>query len=50
MEELKHLKKDGDLSEDDERKLEKELQALTDRYVKQLDELLEKKTAEIMEV
>ena len=50
MDELKTLKKDGSLSEDEERKLEKEMQALTDRYVKNLDELLEKKTAEIMEV
>jgi ribosome recycling factor len=50
MDELKHLKKDGALSEDEERKLEKEMQSLTDRYVKNLDELLEKKTAEIMEV
>lgn len=50
MEELKQLKKEGDLSEDDERKLEKDMQALTDRFVKQLDEILDKKTSEIMEV
>ena len=50
MEELKRRKKDGELSEDDERKLEKDLQTLTDRHVKLLDEVLEKKTAEIMEI
>ncbi len=50
MEELKRRKKDGELSEDDERKLEKELQSLTDRYIRLLDEMLEKKTAEIMEI
>ena len=50
MEELKRRKKDGELSEDDERKLEKDLQTLTDRFIKQLDEVLEKKTAEIMEI
>lgn len=47
---LKKKKKAGELSEDDERKGEKEMQSLTDRYVALLDELLEKKTAEIMEV
>ena len=50
IDELKRLKKDGDLSEDEERKLEKEMQTLTDKNVKLLDDLLEKKTAEIMEV
>jgi ribosome recycling factor len=50
MEELKRKKKDGELSEDDERKLEKELQALTDRHGALLDEVLHKKTAEIMEI
>jgi ribosome recycling factor len=50
MEILKKKKKDGELSEDDERKAEKELQTLTDKMVARLDEMLEKKTAEILEV
>ena len=50
MEALKKKKKTGELSEDDERKAEKETQALTDKYVHQLDEVYEKKKAEIMEV
>ena len=50
MEHLKKKKKDGEVSEDDERKAEKELQQVTDRMVARLDEILNKKTAEIMEV
>jgi len=50
MEHLKKKKKDGELSEDDERKAEKELQALTDRTIERLDEVLQKKTGEILEV
>lgn len=50
MEHLKKSKKDGTLSEDDEKKAEKELQALTDRMIERLDEMLKKKTADVMEV
>jgi ribosome recycling factor len=50
IDQLKKKKKAGELSEDDERKGEKEMQTLTDRYIAVLDELLGKKTAEIMEV
>ena len=48
--ELKKLGKDGALPEDEERRLEAETQKLTDRYVGVVDELLKKKTAEVMEV
>ncbi len=44
-EEDKHV-----LSEDDAKRLTLEVQKLTDRYVGQVDELLKKKTAEVMEV
>ncbi len=47
---LKKLGKDGDLPEDEERRLETETQKLTDRYIGMVDELLKKKTAEVMEV
>ncbi len=47
---LKKQGKDGDLPEDEERKLEAETQKLTDRYIATVDELLKKKTAEVMEV
>lgn len=50
IEELKKKKKDGELSEDDERRGEKEMQTLTDRFVANLDKMLEKKSAEILEV
>lgn len=38
------------MSEDDAKRLVAEVQKLTDRYVAQIDELLKKKTAEVMEV
>ena len=47
---LKKRKRASELSEDEERKGEKDMQALTDRFIGLLDELLEKKTTEIMEV
>ena len=47
---LKKHGKDGTLPEDEERRLEAETQKLTDRYVGMVDELLKKKTAEVMEV
>ncbi len=48
--ELKKQGKDGTLPEDEERRLETETQKLTDRYIGIVDELLKKKTAEVMEV
>jgi ribosome recycling factor len=48
--ELKKLGKDGVLPEDEERKLETEAQKLTDRTIGVIDEMLKKKTAEVMEV
>jgi len=41
---------EGDVSEDDVRRGEKELQDITDRYVARIDELLEHKEAELLEV
>ncbi|ABR31127.1 ribosome recycling factor [Thermosipho melanesiensis] len=49
LKELKDLKKNGEISEDDERRLEKEIQNLTDKYVEELDKLFERKEKEIME-
>jgi len=40
----------GAVSEDDAKRLVSEVQKLTDRYVGLVDELLKKKTAEVMEV
>lgn len=49
LKEIKDKKKDGELSEDDEKRLEKEIQNLTDKYVAELDKLFERKEKEIME-
>ncbi|GHV86546.1 ribosome-recycling factor [Spirochaetia bacterium] len=49
-EELKKLLKDKVLTEDEETKTSEELQKLTDSYIKQIDQVLEEKESEIMEV
>ncbi|MDR0313858.1 MAG: ribosome recycling factor [Treponema sp.] len=48
--ELKKLLKDGKLAEDDESKASEELQKLTDSYIVKVNQTLEKKEKEIMEV
>ena len=50
LHDLKKQGKDGTLPEDEERRLEAETQKLTDRYIGVGDEMLKKKTAEVMEV
>jgi len=47
---FKSLLKDKDISEDEHHKAEDEVQKLTDIYVKQVDEILLKKEAELMEI
>jgi len=47
---LERLSKDGEASEDDVRRAEAEVQKLTDSHVKEIDEALKRKEAEIMEV
>ena len=47
---LERLSKDGEASEDDVRRAEAEVQKLTDGHVKEIDEALKRKEAEIMEV
>ncbi|MBP7304031.1 MAG: ribosome recycling factor, partial [Fervidobacterium sp.] len=49
LKEVKDKKKDGEISEDDEKKIEKEIQNLTDKYIAELDKLFENKEKEIME-
>lgn len=48
--ELKEEEKSGALPADDAKRLTDEAQKLTDRYIAQIDDLLKKKTAEVMEV
>ena len=49
-EELKKAQKNGELTEDEESKAETELQNLTDKYIKEINHILEEKEKEIMEV
>ena len=50
MEDFKKMKKNGDITEDDQKNLEKELQDLTDQRCKDIDELTGKKETELMAV
>ncbi|HWX11811.1 MAG TPA: ribosome recycling factor [Trinickia sp.] len=49
-EQLKKLVKDKDISEDDERRASDDVQKLTDKYVAEIDKLVQTKEAEIMTV
>lgn len=50
MEMLKHMEKDGEISQDEHHLWGEEIQELTDRHVKLIDEALAQKEAEIMQV
>lgn len=50
MEMLKKMEKDGDISEDEHRIWSDEIQQITDRHVKSIDETLATKEQEIMQV
>ena len=47
---LKHAEKDHEISQDELRRAEAEVQKLTDAHIKNIDEMLVRKEAEIMEV
>ncbi|HQQ68023.1 MAG TPA: ribosome recycling factor [Candidatus Cloacimonadota bacterium] len=46
----KKMKKDSDISEDDEKKVLKEVQDITDEWIKKIDDVEKAKEKEIMEV
>jgi ribosome recycling factor len=50
LKDVKAKEGDGDVSEDEAKRLAADVQKLTDRYIALVDELLKKKTAEVMEV
>lgn len=50
LDEVKKLKKDSIISEDEEKRFENEIQKLTDEAVKKMDELLAQKEKDIMQV
>jgi len=47
---LKKMEKDGDLTEDELRHSQNDVQAETDKFIEQIDTLVDEKEAEIMEV
>jgi ribosome recycling factor len=47
---IKQQEHDSVISQDDSKRLQAEVQKLTDRYVAEVDEILKKKTEEVMEV
>ena len=50
MEDFKAQKKKSEITEDDQKNVEKDMQKLTDDYVKQIDQLVEKKEKELSEI
>lgn len=50
MDAIKKMEKDGEISEDELKRLSDEVQKLTDTFVKQVDETLKAKEEEIMQV
>jgi ribosome recycling factor len=50
MDEVKALEKKSEITEDDRANLEDEIQKLTDKYVAEIDTLLEKKEKDIMSI
>ena len=50
IEQIKKLKKNSEITEDDQKDAEEEIQKLTDKAIKEVDEIFAKKEKEIMEV
>lgn len=50
MDDIKKLKKNNEITEDDQKYGEKELQNITDKYTKQVDEMEKKKETEILSI
>ena len=47
---VKKAQKKGELTEDDQKKAEKDIQELTDKYIKKIDEMCAKTDKELMEI
>jgi ribosome recycling factor len=50
IEAVRKKEKDGDISQDEHRKVEKEIQSLTDGHIKRIDDTLSQKDKEILQV
>ena len=44
------MKKNSEITEDDQKKAEEKLQKITDEYVKKIDEICAAKSSEILEI
>jgi ribosome recycling factor len=47
---LKDLKKEGEISEDDEKRAEEDVQKLTDGFIEKINDVLHHKEQEILEI
>ncbi|MEL6323899.1 MAG: ribosome recycling factor [Pseudomonadota bacterium] len=50
MDSLKKMEKDGEISQDEQKGFEADVQKLTDQFIERIDEALKSKEAEIMQV
>ncbi len=50
MDDLKKLKKDNEITEDDQKDGEKKLQDITDKYIKQIDQMVKDKEDEVLSI
>jgi ribosome recycling factor len=50
IQDLKDLKKEGEVSEDEEHRAEEEVQKMTDSYIEKINDLLHHKEEEILEI
>lgn len=50
MDALKAQKKKSEITEDEQKKAEKDLQEMTDKYIKKIDDMCAKKDKELMEI
>ena len=50
LDDYKKKKKDGEVTEDDLKEIEKDIQKLTDKYIKEIDDICAAKEKEILEV
>lgn len=50
MDDIKKLKKDNEITEDDHKNGEKKLQDITDSYIKQVEEMVKKKEDEVLSI
>ena len=50
MDDIKKLKKDNEITEDEQKDAEKKLQDITDDYVKQVESITKKKEEEVLSI